>query len=244
MNELLSLENVINKSRKLNNNIELNILNNNEDFNNILTNIIKKGIDYGIKSLNSSENNDGLVNIIKEVSKGKELKEIIKTCVDASISQALENKKGNIDLLKSLKSFKDISIKGGLRYLLSAGVDILFRKATKLNLFKPIVEKILFNVKNFIMSNSFIQKLDVSINKIINRKNEFKKDCLNWHKAYEEFNLKKINEIAKVLQENKNKIQNDPDCIKENNIIQNITKLVNIKKEKLSKLQLQICNDL
>lgn len=244
MNEILCLENVIGKNKKLNNEVELNILNNKENFDNLLFNIIKKGIDYGIKSLNINESNDGLFNIIKEISKSKEFKKIIKSCVNVSISQGLENKKVKVDSLKSLNGFKDISIKGGLRYLLSAGIDIVFKKATKLNLFKPIVEKILFNVKNFIMSNSFIKKIDLGIEKITNRTNEFKKLCKKWYKAYEDFDLFNINEIAKNLESKKNKIQMDSDCMKENNIIQNMTKLVNSKREKLSKLQLQICNDL
>lgn len=243
LNEL-KLENNIDKKSSLNNELELSLINNKENFDNVITNILKSGIEYSVKALDINKDSDGLINGIKEIVKSKDLKEIVKSSVNASLSQALENKKGNMDILKNLNGFKDMTLKGGLRFFLTAGIEILFSKVTKLNLFKPIIQKLVKNINNFVMSNSFIQKLNGGINKILAKSSEFKKICEKWYKAYDEFNISSINSIAKELDSKKGTILNDIDCLKENNIIQNMTRLINTKKDKLSQLQLQICNDL
>ena len=53
-----------------------------------------------------------------------------------------------------------------------------------------------------------------------------------------------MNNLAKALNRERNKVANDIECVKEINIIQNMMKLVNNKKDKLSNMQLQICNNL
>lgn len=244
MLDVLQLEKYTNRKIALNNEIELDIMNNKDYLEDILTNLLKRGIDYGVKALNLNENSEGLINSIKQIVNSKDLKNIVKSSVDISLSQALENKKGSLNMLKELNQFKDISLKGGLRFLLSAGVEILFNKVTKLNLFKPVIENLVKNVKSFVMSNSFLQKLNNSIKKIINKSIEFKEMCEKWYKAYEDFDIDSINLIAKELELKKDTVLKNTDCLKENNIIQNMTRLINTKKDKLSQLQLQICNDL
>lgn len=244
MLDVLQLEKYTNRKITLNNEIELDIMNNKDYLEDILTNLLKRGIDYGVKALNLNENSEGLINSIKQIVNSKDLKNIVKSSVDISLSQALENKKGSLNMLKELNQFKDISLKGGLRFLLSAGVEILFNKVTKLNLFKPVIENLVKNVKSFVMSNSFLQKLNNSIKKIINKSIEFKEMCEKWYKAYEDFDIDSINLIAKELELKKDTVLKNTDCLKENNIIQNMTRLINTKKDKLSQLQLQICNDL
>lgn len=244
MLDILQLEKYTNRKIGLNNEIELDIMNNKDYLEDIITNLLKRGIEYGVKSLDLNENSEGLINSIKQIVNSKDLKNIVKSSVDVSLSQALENKKGNLNMLKELNQFKDISLKGGLRFLLSAGVEILFNKVTKLNLFKPVIENLVKNVKSFVMSNSFLQKLNNSIKKIINKSIEFKEMCEKWYKAYEDFDIDSINLIAKELELKKDTVLKSTDCLKENNIIQNMTRLINTKKDKLSQLQLQICNDL
>ena len=90
-----------------------------------------------------------------------------------------------------------------MRFLLSAGIEILFNKVTKLNLFKPIIQGVVKNVKNFIMSKSFIQKLNDGVNKILDKVNSFNKICDKWYKAYEEFDISSINNIANELNSKK-----------------------------------------
>ena len=197
MLDVLQLEKYTNKKLEFNNELELSLINNKENFDKIIESILKNAIDYGMKSLEINKDFNGVFKSVKDIEKSKELKDIVKSSVNISLSQALENQKGNINILKNLNNFKEMTLKGGLRFLLTAGVEILFSKVSKLNLFRPIVEKLTQNIKNFIMSNSFIQKLNSGINKILNKTNEYKKMCENWYKAYDEFNIDLINDIAK-----------------------------------------------
>lgn len=244
MLDVLQLEMYAKNKLDINKELELNLIDNKERFDNIINKIIKSGIDYGIKSLNIKKESEGIVNSIGNITKSKDLKNIVKSAVSVSLSQALENNKGDFIKLKNIDEFKDIALKGGLRYLLSAGVDILFNKNFKLNLFKPVVEKLVKTVKNFIMSNSFIQKLNSEIGKILEKKNQFKELCDKWYKAYDEFNINSINDIAKEIDVKKEILKNDSECLRDNTIIQNMTKLINAKKDKLSQIQLQICGNL
>ncbi len=244
MKNVIELKNILNRNLKMDNVLELNILNCKESLNKILVNILKKGIDYSVKSLNISENNEGLINNIKKISNSKELREIISSSVNASILEFLENKKENTIKFGNLSEVKEASLKGGLRFLLSAGVDVLFNKSFKLNLFKPLISLVIKKVKEFILSNSFIQKLNRSVDNMIHKADGYINICKKWYSAYEKFDLKELNKLAKELDMQKNKVMHNEECLKENNLIQNMTKLVNSKKDKLSNLQLQICNDL
>lgn len=244
MENVVELSRVFNRKLNMNNELELNLFNSKEDLNKILTNILKKGIDYSMKSLNISENNEGIIKVIKKIANSKELKDIIDSSVNISISQFLENKKDKSLKTGGLNEVKEATLKGGIRFLLTAGIEILFNKKLKLNLFKPIINSVLKRIKDFIISNSFIQKLNNAVNRVINKADEYLKVCKDWYKAYEEFDLKSMNDLAKQLENKKVKIQNNEICLKENNIIQNMTRLVNSKKDKLSNLQLQICSDL
>ena len=50
--------------------------------------------------------------------------------------------------------------------------------------------------------------------------------------------------IQNILNKFKNSLKYDKECVQQNNIIQNMTKLINNKKDKLSQIQLQICSEL
>lgn len=244
MNEIIDISRIMNQNHILDKNIEMDIFQNKENLVKILTNIIKKGVDYGTKALNFNESNQGIVQSVRELLKGKDLKKIVESSVNVSVQQGIENQKLDINELKQLGAFKELSLKGGLRFLLSAGVEVMFSKISKLNLFKPLIEKLVHNVKNFIMSNSFIQKLNTGIQKLIDKTKDFKAICQKWYDAYNEFDIAKLTQLASELETKKGKLAIDGDCMRQSNTIQNMTKLINNKKEKLSQLQLQICKNL
>lgn len=56
--------------------------------------------------------------------------------------------------------------------------------------------------------------------------------------------LEKINSIAKNLNGKKEMLSQYLECAKENQVIQNMTKMVNSKQEKLTTNQLQLCKTL
>lgn len=224
--------------------LDLDIRQNGEDFFKIVKNVVKRGMDYQIRGLDINDTTREGLDRIKEIFKGAEFKNILKTAIGASVKQGLEITNSKEGILKNLNKFKDISLKGGLNYLISAGIDIVVNKFLKGNIFAPVIKKVLDSIKNFLHSNSFVQKIDKGIKDIFTKTENFKNNCKEWYEAYENFNIDKINEIASNLNKMKNNILKDRDCIKENSIIQNMTELINNKKDKLTNMQFQICSEI
>ena len=236
MNDILELGNF----RK--NNVD--IKRNNLDFIKIVCDVIKSGINYNIKSL-GKENQDysDILRSIKDIFNKSDYKNMMSNAVNASIKQGLENMNEKNSSLKDINKMKEISLNGGLKFLASAGIDILLNNLLKGNILSPVIKNVISGIKNFLSSSSFIQKIQSGIDKLQNKIEKFKNVCSEWYNAYEKFDLNKINDIAGILNKQKNNISN-VDCLRENDIIQNMTKLINNKKDKLSNMQLQICNNL
>lgn len=243
MEEILEKGN-LGKNILLNKEIDLDIYRKKEEYEKLLSNVINSGFEYAVKGLGLSDNFKKSLQEVKDILKKKDFKEIISDSVSASLKEGLNITKDNPLELKNLDKLKDNSIKGGLKFLLSAGLDIVINKLLKGNLFLPQIKKVIDSVKNFLQSNSFISKIDSGLKKIFNRKNNFKNACDNWYKSYENFNIKDINNYANILNKFKNSLKYDKECVQQNNIIQNMTKLINNKKDKLSQIQLQICSEL
>ena len=53
-----------------------------------------------------------------------------------------------------------------------------------------------------------------------------------------------MNKLCKYLNKNKSSVSIDKECIKENNTIQNMTELINVRNSKLTPMQMQICSNL
>lgn len=249
------MENLINLDRSNNfdsliKNIEIDksldkdLYKNRENFENIITNVIDKGGDYIIKALPVNESMKDILIDVKAAFKTKDFKEIVKTAVASSIREGLELLKIPKNVISDITKIKDIAFKGGLRQALSAGIDIIIDKYTKNNLFANIIGDFVKQTKNYIFSNAFKEKIDSKINKVLDKTKDYGQLCKNWYDAYEKFDLDSINQIAEKINKKEKGIEFNKDNINENNIIQNMTKLVNVKKEKLSPIQLQICNNL
>lgn len=249
MENLLNLDRVNNfnsliKNIEIDKTIDKDLYKNKENFGNIITNIIDKGGDYIIKALPVNESLKDVLIDVKGAFKTKDFKEIVKTALDSSIREGLELLKIPKNVISDITKIKDIAFKGGLRQALCAGIDIIIEKYTKNNLFANIIGDFVKQTKNFIFSNAFKLKLDSKINKVLDKTKDYGDLCKNWYEAYEKFDLDSINKLAEKINKKEKGIEFNKDNINENNIIQNITKLVNVKKEKLSPIQLQICNTL
>lgn len=229
------------KSLKLKNDLDLSVSQNLTDFKKVTENVINSGVDYAIKSLNLNNQSIGNLNEVKKSFKTKDFKEILSTAIDCSVKFGLEIAKTKFPILKTIDGLKDISIKGGAGTLISSAIDILSKKFLNGNLISDNIKKLFDNVKAFVKSNAFIQKLEQGINKIKDKVEKFKNLCTNWYKAYEKFDLKDINNIADSLNKLSNRVSNNTECLKENNIIQNMTALINNKMDKLSNTQIEVC---
>ncbi|MNI83348.1 hypothetical protein D3C73_1401420 [compost metagenome] len=108
-----------------------------------------------------------------------------------------------------------------------------------------IVSDFFKKIKDYIKSNMFQIKLDSNIKRIATKSiDNFNNLCKNWYESYNDFDIDKINSISKKLDSSIKKVAANNEMIKENKIIQNMTSLINAKKDKLSKMQLQICETL
>lgn len=242
MQELLEINNI--KNLDIDKKVDLNLSRNTKEFQNIVHNVVDRGADYVIKAMPVNDSIKDVLIDVKNAFKTKDFKEIVKTAVNSSIREGLEILSIPKNVISDITKIKDIALKGGLSNALSAGIDIISKRYLKGNIFEPYITKFLDKTKEFVFSNAFKNKIDMGINRFVERTDRYKSLCDSWYKAYEKFDLKDINYIAKTLSEKQREVIADKDCVKQNKIIQNMTELVNTKKDKLSQIQLQICNNL
>lgn len=228
----------------LSNQVDLDIYQNKTDFGNIVEKVVRSGIEYGIKAIDKTPEMSTLLNHMKGIFKGSEFKKIIGSSIEGSVKEGLEIGKNNIKNLKDMNQFKETSLTGGLNFLLSAGIDIITNKYLAGNILKPHIQKLLKGVKDFLLSNSFVKGIEKGIQKLFSKAKDYKSLCKDWYDSYESFDINSMNEIAQKLERNKTKVGNDAECVTQNNVIQNMTRLINHKKDKLSAIQLQICHEL
>ena len=111
-------------------------------------------------------------------------------------------------------------------------------------MFVDLAKDFVSNVKNFVTSKDFLNKLDGAFNKLSEKVKGFKDTCNMWREAYEKFDLEKINELSKDLSKKVRGVLENTECGNENKTIQNITTLINNTKKKLSKIQLEACEQI
>ena len=181
---------------------------------------------------------------VKKSLKTNDFKEIVNTAIGSSINEGLKVLQLPKNVIKDISNITKITLKGGLLEGINAGIDIIVNKYFKNNLFFNIIKEFKDKLKGFVGSSYFKLNIENGIDKIVKKTNKYKNVCNEWLEAYDKFDLEKINSLAKKLNLSKKDVILNEECIKQNNIIQNITKLVNNKKGKLSNIQLQICNNL
>lgn len=242
MDNLISLDEVRLKNIDIDNTVDFLENRNREEFANAVEKVIDSGTSYFIKSLPINDSLKDIALDIKNAFKTHDFKEIIKVAVNSSIREGLEFLKLPKNVIADIKNVASIAMKGGLTKSLIAGVDIITNKYLKNNIFSPIIDKFMVNVKKYINSIDFKEKIDAGINKILEKTNKFDKLCDEWYIKYENFDLNAMNSITKTLKRMQPHIVNDKDCYSKLNAIENMTKLVNTKKDKLSDTQIKICS--
>lgn len=242
--ELVLNTNELLKNKEKNIEVDVEVNRSQRIFSNLTYDVINKGADYVIKAMPVNEHIKDILIDVKKSFETKDFKQIIKTAVSSSIEEGLELINAPKNVIKDITKIKNIAIKGGLREGISAAIDIVTNKYLKNNLFNSFIKDFTDKTKDFIFNKSFLDKLETGITNILNKADKFKEKCNQWYKYYESLDFENMNLLAKSLNRERSKVANDIECIKENNIIQNMMKLVNSKKDKLSNMQLQICNNL
>lgn len=238
-NNILELSN----KRKINldKNLELDVSKNILDFKKILSNVVSSGTDYVIKSLDCDSEKKRSLTKVKSLFKGVDFQNLLKTSLHASIKLGLEIAKAKFPILKTIDGLKHISLKGGLGEMVASSIDIIASKFLKGNLIDGKLKEFFQDLRGFFKSNLFAQKIEQRINRLKNKVEKFQNLCKNWYEAYEKFDVTQINQVAQDLKKSFPNVSNDQNCVKENQVIQNMTKLINQKMDKLTKTQWEIC---
>lgn len=240
----LSTLNKVDKNLDLDYKMDLDLVKNRNEFTTVVEKVINKGANYVIRGMPINNHIKDILIDVKDSLKSKDFKEILKTAVNSSIREGLEVLSLPKNVLKDISKIKDIAVNGGLAEGLCAGVEIISKKYLGKNVYDVYIKDFFDKTKDFIKSNDFLNKINMGVNKCIRKIDDFKNACKQWYEAYDKFDLDSINNIANTLNKKKSIVNFDTDCINQNNVIQNMTMLINNKKDKLSELQMQICNSI
>lgn len=223
---------------------DLEVEKNKEELINIILNIIDKGANYVIKGMPVNEHIKEVLIDVKKVLKQGDFLKILNTALTSSIKEGLEIAGVPEKNIGEINKMVDTAFKGGLSNCINIGIDIVSTTKKYGNIFYNYIDDFFGDLKSFISSTEFKKKIDLNVEKCMNKVDDFKELCNDWYDAYDNFDLRQIKEIANKLNKLKYKVNFNNDCINENNIIQNITELVNVRKQKLTKTQYDICSSL
>lgn len=213
-----------------------------EQFNKFVVSTFDKMVKYTIKSMPIPDAFKDVLLDVKDAFKTKDFKSILKTAIHSSIREGLEILGLDKESLKNFKIMCNAAIKGGLPEGIKAGIDIVAKKYLKNNIVGDYIYDFFNQVKNIPFSKAFTEKLAKEASKLDSAKADFLDKCTSFKEAYSEFNLEKMDELSKEINEKIKNVKKDNECIREANNIHNICKLVSVRKEKLTNEQLKLCN--
>lgn len=205
---------------------------------------LDKAANYIIKAMPVPDAIKDILKDVKEAIKTKDLKNVVSTAVTSSIREGLEILGLSNESIKNVYKLKDVAMKGGLAQALKNGIEIIANNYLKNNIVGKYVYNFFDKLKNFVLTNSFSEKINEFLRKLEQKKDKFFEKCNEWYNSYANMDLEKINSIAKNLNGKKEMLSQYLECAKENQVIQNMTKMVNSKQEKLTTNQLQLCKTL
>lgn len=222
---------------------EVEIEKNKEEIQNIILSIIDKGANYVIKGMPVNKHIKEVLIEIKKVLNEREFLQILNVAITSSIKEGMEIMGVKSKNITEINNMVDTAFKGGLSNFISLGIDIIGNTKKYGNIFFNYIDDFFGGLKSFISSTGFKKKIYANLEKSLDKVDDFKELCNDWYDAYDKFNVDELKNIAGKLNKLKSKVSFNNDCMNENNIIQNVTELVNRKKQKLTKIQFDICSD-
>ncbi|MBR5227414.1 MAG: hypothetical protein IKV94_02110 [Clostridia bacterium] len=205
---------------------------------------VDKAASYIIKSLPIPDCAKDILVDVKDALKTKDIKSIFSTAVKSSVREGLELLGLNKKSIKDIMNLKDIAAKGGLIFKIKNSIQIVANNFLKNNLTDNYVFKFFSSLKEFVQSGKFMDKLNGVLRKMLEKKDKFLEQIKKWYTSYENLDFESMTNIAQKLKRQNDVLELYPDCAKENSVIQNVTKMANNKNDKLSEIQLQLCNTL
>lgn len=205
---------------------------------------VDKAASYVIKALPIPDCAKDILVDVKDSLKTKDIKSILGTVVKSSVREGLELIGLNKKSINNIMNLKDVATKGGLILGIKNTIQMVANNFLKNNLTDNYVFRFFSNLKEFVQSGKFMDKLNGVLKKMLEKKDKFLEQIKKWYSSYENLDFDSMNSIAEKLKRQKDVLEQYPECAKENSVIQNITKMANNKNDKLSPIQLQLCNTL
>lgn len=247
-----SLDVALNSSKILTKDIDSNVKL--KSMTNDLDKGVSKAIDnvskYIIKALPIPDCAKDVLLDVKNALKTKDVKVILSTAVKSSIREGLELLGMNKTTINSVFKLKDVALKGGLGFNLKNSIDLVSKKFLNGNIVSEHISSFFKDLKQFVVSNKFVEKLGDILKKLNDKKEKFFEQVKEWYTSYEKMDVDKMISVANKLKRKKELIAEYPECEKENGVIQNMTTMLTAKQKnssenkKLSPIQLQLCNSL
>lgn len=243
MNIDLENRNFIKGGLSLKNELEIdkNIDNIKKETGTIIANLVDRLAGYAIKAMPVPDGIKDILMDVKKVFKKKDFKNLISTVITSSLREGLEVIGAPITIIKDIGKLGEIIKKGGVVNGIVASVEMVANKYMKNNLLGDVAADFFEKVRDGIKSRDFTNKLDKQMAKTDIKKLNFKEVCDSWYDAYNKMDIESINKIAGQLSKSTILKGADAKTKSENRVIQNMTKLINNKNEKLSREQLQLC---
>ncbi len=221
--------------------LEKNIDGMKKEMGTILSGLVDKLAGYAIKAMPVPDGVKDILFDVKKVFKEKDFKNLVSTVISSCLREGLEVIGTPNAIIKDIGKLGEVIKKGGIINGLVASIEIAANKYMKNNILGEYVETFFDKVREGMKSRDFSTKIDKQISKISFKEQEFKEKCKAWYEAYNKMDNESINKIAEQLSKSTVLKGANSKTKAENRVIQNMTKLVNNKNEKLSKEQLQLC---
>lgn len=241
---------LVNDSKNLSNNIDIDRkvdfqeYRNRGEYTNIINKVIDNGVGYIIKALPIKDNIKDILIDVKNAFKTKDFKEILKTAVNSTLREGLEILNLPKTIVTDISNISKVAFTGGLSSAICSGIDIVKNRYLKNNIFSPILDKAIVDLKKYVFSNDFKEKVNIGVEKLLFKSKEFDQKCNQWYDLYEKFDIVGMNKICNEIKKIQPHVVNEKECLTQSNIINNMTELVNTKQSKLSPVQMQICNSI
>lgn len=234
----LNVENVIEKENNL------SIEKEKGEFEKIISNVIDKTSNYIIKMLPVQQNVRDVILDVKEAIKTKDMKTIVKTAINSSLREAVEFIGIDPKKVQNIIKVKDALFKGGVREALCAGIDIAYSKHIKNNILGEDLQKFVDKLKENINGKEFTKNINEKVQEIDNLRQGVDMLCKKWYDAYGDLDLDSMNKLNKDIEIASSNVTITEDQKKNISIIDNMTRFVNNKQEKLNENEVNLCRNI
>lgn len=217
---------------------------NKEEVKNIIKGIIDKGSKYIIKSMPVNGYIKDILLDVKEALDEEDFANMIKVAISSSINEGLMKLGLGKNELSKMEKMVDIAFDGGLAKTVNMGIDVVGSMKRSGNVFYNYIDDFIENLKSYVQGTDFKKKVYSGLKKSLDKVEDFKDMCNDWYDAYDDFNVGNIKNLAGKLNRLRKRVAFDNDCLSENNIIQNVTRLVSRDNKKLTTTQFDICSNI